>query len=49
MILNIHSNPSYISEINPRNRIAGHFFLSSVPIDKTPIKLNGAVYIFCGI
>eukprot|EP00804_Cyclotella_cryptica_P019753 CCRYP_009658-RA/>CCRYP_009658-RA protein AED:0.44 eAED:0.44 QI:0/0/0/1/0/0/2/0/258 len=26
-----------------------HFFLGSVPIDKTPIELNGAIYVFCGI
>jgi len=48
MVLNIHSNASYISESNARSRIAGHFFLGSVPIDKTPIKLNSAIYILCG-
>eukprot|EP00804_Cyclotella_cryptica_P022657 CCRYP_012469-RD/>CCRYP_012469-RD protein AED:0.40 eAED:0.32 QI:0/-1/0/1/-1/1/1/0/384 len=49
MVLNIHSDASYLSESNARSRIAGHFFLGSVPIDKTPIKLNGAIYVFCGI
>eukprot|EP00804_Cyclotella_cryptica_P027019 CCRYP_013669-RA/>CCRYP_013669-RA protein AED:0.47 eAED:0.40 QI:0/-1/0/1/-1/0/1/0/221 len=46
MVLNIHSDASYLSESYAR---AGHFFLGSVPIDKTPIKLNGTIYIFCGI
>eukprot|EP00804_Cyclotella_cryptica_P009932 CCRYP_017361-RA/>CCRYP_017361-RA protein AED:0.34 eAED:0.36 QI:0/0/0/1/0.5/0.33/3/0/441 len=49
MVLNIHSDASYLFESNARSRIAGHFFLGSVPIDKTPIKLNGAIYVFCGI
>eukprot|EP00804_Cyclotella_cryptica_P022287 CCRYP_018106-RA/>CCRYP_018106-RA protein AED:0.35 eAED:0.38 QI:0/0/0/1/0/0/3/0/579 len=49
MVLNIHSDASYPSESNARSQIAGHFFLGSVPIDKTPIELNGAIYVFCGI
>eukprot|EP00804_Cyclotella_cryptica_P005556 CCRYP_003061-RA/>CCRYP_003061-RA protein AED:0.38 eAED:0.32 QI:0/0/0/1/0/0/3/0/444 len=49
MVLNIHSDASYLSESNARSRFAGHFFLGSVPIDKTPIELNGAIYVFCGI
>eukprot|EP00804_Cyclotella_cryptica_P028751 CCRYP_008236-RA/>CCRYP_008236-RA protein AED:0.36 eAED:0.40 QI:0/0/0/1/0/0/2/0/357 len=49
MILNRHSDASYLSETNTRSRIAGHFFLGSVLIDKQPIQLNGAIYIFCGI
>eukprot|EP00804_Cyclotella_cryptica_P012930 CCRYP_002289-RA/>CCRYP_002289-RA protein AED:0.24 eAED:0.24 QI:0/0/0/1/0.5/0.33/3/0/1110 len=49
MVLNIHSDASYLSESNARSRIAGHFFLGSVPIDNTPITLNGAIYDFCGI
>eukprot|EP00804_Cyclotella_cryptica_P027230 CCRYP_014362-RE/>CCRYP_014362-RE protein AED:0.46 eAED:0.46 QI:0/-1/0/1/-1/0/1/0/105 len=49
MILNIHSDASYLSETNARSRIAGHFFLGSVLIDKQPIQLNSAIYVFCGI
>eukprot|EP00804_Cyclotella_cryptica_P008022 CCRYP_004538-RB/>CCRYP_004538-RB protein AED:0.45 eAED:0.39 QI:0/-1/0/1/-1/0/1/0/221 len=49
MVLNIHSDASYLTESNACSRIAGHFFLGSVPIDKTPITLNGAIYVFCGI
>jgi hypothetical protein len=49
MVLNIHSDASYLSESHARSRIAGHFFLGSIPIDKTPIPLNGAIYVFCGI
>eukprot|EP00804_Cyclotella_cryptica_P017050 CCRYP_003285-RA/>CCRYP_003285-RA protein AED:0.19 eAED:0.21 QI:0/0/0/1/1/1/2/0/900 len=46
MVLNIHSDASYLSESNVCSQIAGHFFLGSVPIDKTPIKLNGTIYVF---
>eukprot|EP00804_Cyclotella_cryptica_P000699 CCRYP_000983-RA/>CCRYP_000983-RA protein AED:0.36 eAED:0.37 QI:0/0/0/1/1/1/5/0/509 len=49
MILNIHSDASYLSETKARSRIAGHFFLGSVPVDDKPITLNGAIYVFCGI
>eukprot|EP00804_Cyclotella_cryptica_P003424 CCRYP_018562-RB/>CCRYP_018562-RB protein AED:0.41 eAED:0.41 QI:0/-1/0/1/-1/0/1/0/354 len=49
MILNIHSDASYLSETKARSRIAGHFFLGSVPSDATPITINGAIYVFCGI
>eukprot|EP00804_Cyclotella_cryptica_P016363 CCRYP_009915-RA/>CCRYP_009915-RA protein AED:0.19 eAED:0.12 QI:0/0/0/1/0/0/2/0/920 len=49
MVLNIHSDASYLSESNACSWNAGHFFLGSVPIDKTPITLNGAIYVFCGI
>eukprot|EP00804_Cyclotella_cryptica_P013525 CCRYP_017242-RA/>CCRYP_017242-RA protein AED:0.41 eAED:0.41 QI:0/0/0/1/0/0/5/0/589 len=49
MILNIHSDASYLSETKARGRIAGHFFLGSVPVDDKPITLNGAIYVFCGI
>eukprot|EP00804_Cyclotella_cryptica_P024021 CCRYP_020049-RA/>CCRYP_020049-RA protein AED:0.41 eAED:0.41 QI:0/-1/0/1/-1/1/1/0/276 len=49
MVLNIHPDASYLSETNARSRITGHFFLGSVSIDKTPIKLNGAIFVFCRI
>eukprot|EP00804_Cyclotella_cryptica_P026973 CCRYP_019724-RA/>CCRYP_019724-RA protein AED:0.30 eAED:0.43 QI:0/0/0/1/0/0/5/0/439 len=49
MILNIHSNASYLFETNASSRIADYFFLGSVPINEQPIQLNGAIYIFCGI
>ena len=49
MILNIHSDASYLSEPNARSRIAGHYFLGDVPTNDTPIQLNGAILVFCGI
>jgi hypothetical protein len=49
MILNIHSDASYLSETKARSRIAGHYFLGSTPSDNHPIALNGAIYTFCGI
>ena len=49
MVLNIHSDASYLSESNARSRIAGHYFLVNTPEDNQPITLNGRVYVFCGI
>ncbi len=49
MILNIHSDASYLSETRARSRVAGHFFLGSTPTDNQPIELNGAIYTLCGI
>ena len=49
MILNIHSDASYLSEPDAKSRIAGHYFLGDVPNDDEPIMLNGAIFVFCGI
>ena len=49
MILNIHSDASYLSEPEAESCIAGHYFLGDVPNDNQPIMLNGAIYVFCGI
>ena len=49
MILNIHSDASYLSESRARSRIAGEFFIGSVPVNGRPIQLNGAIFIMCGI
>ena len=49
MILNIHSDASYLSEPKARSRVAGHYFLGSKPIAGKPIKLNGAIFTFFGI
>ena len=48
MILNIHSNASYLSEVRARSRTAGHVFLGSVPSKYNPIPLNGAIYVHSG-
>ena len=49
MVLNIHSDASYLSEPNTRSRACGHFFLGWMPIDGEPIKLNGAFFTLCAI
>ena len=49
MILNIHSDASYLSERNARSRAAGHHFLGWLPNANDPIKLNGAIYTLCTI
>jgi hypothetical protein len=45
MILNVHSDASYLSAPKARSRAGGYFFLGSVPVDGKPIKLNGAIHI----
>ena len=49
MVLNIHSDASYLSEPNARSRACGHFFMGTLPIDGTSIKLNGAFHTLCAI
>jgi len=49
MVLNIHSDASYLSETRARSRVAGLYFLGSVPKPNQPIQLNGAIYVFTGI
>ena len=49
MVLNIHSDASYLSEARARSRVAGYFYLRENPVNGQPITLNGAVYVFGGI
>eukprot|EP00804_Cyclotella_cryptica_P000097 CCRYP_013741-RA/>CCRYP_013741-RA protein AED:0.45 eAED:0.45 QI:0/0/0/1/0/0/2/0/125 len=49
MILNVHSDASYLSVPNARSRAAGIFFLGSLPQPNKPIFLNGAIYVLCTI
>ena len=49
MILNIHSDASYLSEPGGKSRAAGHFFLGWIPRDGEPIRLNGAFFTLCSI
>ena len=49
IILNIHSDASYLSEERARSRTAGHIFLGSVPRKYEPIPFNGAIYVHSGI
>jgi hypothetical protein len=49
MVLNIHSDASYLSEKNAQSRACGHFFLGWEPKDGDPIKLNGSFFTLCNI
>ena len=44
MILNIHSDASYLSVIKGRSRVCGHFFLRWMPRDGEGIRLKGAIF-----
>ena len=45
MIMNFHSDASYLSEPNAQSRTCGYFFMGSMPKDGKPIKLIGAFYV----
>jgi hypothetical protein len=45
MILNIHSDASYLLEEKVRSRACGHFFMGWMPQDGKPISLNGAFHV----
>ena len=49
MILQIHSDASYLSEPQTQSRVAGYYFLGSEPHNGKPIQINGAIFTFCGI
>jgi hypothetical protein len=49
MILNIHSDGSYLSAPKARSRAGGYFFLGSIPRDTEPIFINGTIHITCTI
>jgi hypothetical protein len=49
MVLNVHSDASYLSAPNARSRAGGYFFLGSIPQDESPIIINGAIHITCTI
>ena len=44
MILNIHSDASYLSESGARSCACGHFFMGWMLENREPVKLNGAFY-----
>jgi hypothetical protein len=43
MVLNIHSNTSYLLEAKARSCTCSHFFMGWVPQNGEPIKLNGGI------
>ena len=49
IILNVHSDASYLSAVTGRSRAGGSFSLVSLPQDGKPIKINGNIIITCKI
>jgi hypothetical protein len=49
MIINVHSDASYLSEADTRSCACSHFFMGWSPKDGDPIKLNGAFFTLCAI
>ena len=49
MILNIHSDASYLSCPRARSRAAGIFFMGWMPKKNEPIRLNGAFHVLSAI
>ncbi len=49
MVMNIHSDASYLTELKARSRACGHFFMGGTPKDNKPIKLNSAFHTLCAI
>ena len=49
MILNVHSDASYLSAGNVRSRAGGFFFMGSLPHEGEPIHLNGNIAFTCAI
>jgi hypothetical protein len=49
MVLNIHSDASYLSEARARSRLGGTYFFGSLPQNGKAIFLNGPVHVHAGI
>jgi hypothetical protein len=49
MIVNVHSDASYLSAPKACSCAGGSFFLGSTPHNGDPIKLNGTIHITCTI
>ena len=49
MILQIHTDASYLSEPKARSRAAGHYLLGWLPQNNQPIRLSGAIYTLCTV
>ena len=49
MILNVHSDASYLSAGKCRTHAGGYCFLGSIPEDRKSTQLNGNIHITCAI
>ncbi len=45
MVMNIHSDASYLSEGRARSQTCGHCFMGWLPKDGDPIQINGAFHV----
>jgi hypothetical protein len=45
MVMNIHLDASYLSEVKAQSRTCGHFFMGWIPETGKPIKLNWAFHV----
>jgi hypothetical protein len=45
MVMNIHSDASYLLETKAHSRACGHFCMGWMPKNGEPIQLNGAFYV----
>ena len=49
MILNVHSDASYLSEKKATSRMGGNFFLGRMSEKKKDMFIDGSIHILCGI
>ncbi len=49
MVMNIHSDASYLAEPKARSRACRHFVMGWLPKDNEPIKPNGGFHMLCSI
>ncbi len=49
MIMNVHSNASYLSELDANNKACGHFFTGWEAKDKKPYQTQQCIFTLCAI
>jgi hypothetical protein len=49
MVLNVHSDASYLLEPKARSRLGGIFFMGSNPSNGIPLQLNGPLHVMASI
>jgi hypothetical protein len=49
MIMNIHSDASYLSELKARSRTCSHFLMGWQPANGKPIRINGVFHVSINI
>ena len=49
MILNVHSDASYLTAPKAHSQAGGHFFSGYLPENNKPINLNGPIHSLCSV